>query len=435
MQRGLMLQIDSIEVLNPSPWNKLEIPDRLNGEGVAVAVMAIQGGYLLFISDDGILLPTGFASTLSDPTEALPIMANQLQKELQPDAPEYVGTRIGRAKVFSSMARRAGVDNTAQILPVKLAIGAQESMVWFVGPVPHPEKAFLNRLPKSEQRNKKAKLFSDEILSNFAVNDDDLDLSSFTFETKSDEENAGVTNLNSNEENSENTKNERYKADLGKLLALKSVTNDPVKEDVQKPEEPESERDSQTEIEPITISIPEIDVVEPEVLTSEPEQPKIELNVQTELEPEPEPLPEPTCEEPAEPEPIVNSQLVELEPTDAPESDIAPPEVEVSKPEIVCEESDLSTNESPVAESQLAEDSTISVDSILQNHPALKMPIRLEAALAHRLCSVQEILNWRPGNVIEFGDLQPNVALEAKGVILAHGKPIVQNMRIGLQLE
>ena len=172
LQRGLGIQIDSVECLEPYPWNKLEIPERLNGEGITIAIMAQQGGYLLFISDDGILLPAEYGTTLDDPTQPLPVMANQLQKELQPDAADYVGKRIGKAKVFSSMARRAGVDNSAQILPIKLVIGGQESLIWFIGSVPHPDRAFAKRNPNPESKSKKSKLFSDEILANFTVSSD-----------------------------------------------------------------------------------------------------------------------------------------------------------------------------------------------------------------------------------------------------------------------
>ena len=174
LQRGLGIQIDSVECLEPYSWNKLEIPERLNGEGITIAIMSQSGGYLIFISDDGILLPAGYRTMLDDPTQSLPVMANQLQKELQPDAPDYVGKRIGKAKVFSSMARRAGVDNSAQILPIKLVIGGQESLIWFVGNVPHPDRAFAKRNPNPELKSKKSKLFSDEILANFTVSSDIL---------------------------------------------------------------------------------------------------------------------------------------------------------------------------------------------------------------------------------------------------------------------
>ena len=49
--------------------------------------------------------------------------------------------------------------------------------------------------------------------------------------------------------------------------------------------------------------------------------------------------------------------------------------------------------------------------------------------------SVAEILSWKPGSVIEFDNIQPTITLESKGVVLGRGKPIEQNMRIGIQLE
>ena len=70
-----------------------------------------------------------------------------------------------------------------------------------------------------------------------------------------------------------------------------------------------------------------------------------------------------------------------------------------------------------------------------RSHPALKMPVMLDAVISRRSCSVAEILSWKPGNVIEFDSIQPTITLESNGVALGQGKPIEQNLRIGIQLE
>ena len=443
MQRGLGIQIDSVKCLEPTSWNKLEIPERLNGEGIAVAIMAQQGGYLLFISDDGILLPAGYGATLTDPTQPLPVMANQLQKELQPDAPDYVGKRIGKAKVFSSMARRAGVDNSAQILPIKLVIGGQESLIWFIGSVPHPDRAFAKRNPNPELKSKKSKLFSDEILANFTVSSDILnplpDSSQPTEETTEflDESSSEINN-----------KSERHKADLGRLLALKSAAVEdkdwrptsslnvesqkdiftlPAIDEDKEEEEEDEEQESLTEQELastvqsslITQSCP-IDVEQDVVIVQG------------------EPVPEGVI-----PECITSEDVIPEETTQ--EKDSQEDEVVDDLPEEPVSE-DVDSEETPDLWDQddakrytvhpaHADYPTVHRKPPISSHPALKMPVSLDAVISQRRCMVQDILSWKPGSVIEFDDIQPTVLLESNGVVLGHGKPIEQNMRIGIQLE
>lgn len=468
MQRGLGIQIDSVKCLEPYSWNKLEIPERLNGEGITIAIMAQQGGYLLFIADDGILLPAGFGTTLDDPTQPLPIMANQLQRELQPDAPDYVGKRIGKAKVFSSMARRAGVDNTAQILPINLGIGGQESVVWFIGTVPHPERAFAKRTPNSESKSKKTKLFSDEILSNFTVSSDIInstdDVSQPIEETKD------LLTESSDEIN----RSERPKADLGRLLALKSAAvednsdwqrenaNDIIDNQEEKNEEQRCQSPLPSD-EIIPDSSGSVDCLQNETITDQTLASTLQSSLLTQ-----------SC-------PIDAEQDVVIVQGDAIPEDLIPeiPDAEVVIPEESTPENDVQENavvqEDAVPDNDLSEDTvpdneednSLEEDSPeetsaatsednakrytvhpahinypvshlvppIPSHPALKMPVSLMAVISHRNCLVQDILSWKPGTVIEFDNIQPTITLESKDVVLGRGKPIEQNMRIGIQLE
>ena len=439
LQRGLGIQIDSAECLTPYPWNKLEIPERLNGEGIAVAIMAQQGGYLLFISDDGILLPAGYGSTLNDPTQPLPVMANQLQKELQPDAPDYVGKRIGKAKVFSSMARRAGVDNSAQILPIKLVIGGQESLIWFTGSVPHPDRAFAKRNPNAELKSKKSKLFSDEILANFTVSSDILN--PIVDSAPSAEETAEFLDESVSEINN---KSERHKADLGRLLALKSAAVEDkdwqttgtldfeTQDELSTPPTTDEEEQSYTEQElasaiqsslttqscPVdadqdvvivqSAAIPE--GIIPEVVTSDDV-------ISEETPPEADSQQDDAAEDVPE-EPV--SEDVNLEDVDSEESRELTSDDDVKLYTVHPAHVDYPTAHSAPS---------------LLSHPALKMPVSLDAVISRRSCSVAEILSWKPGNVIEFDSVEPTVTLESNGVALGQGKPIEQNLRIGIQLE
>ena len=432
LQRGLGIQIDSAECLAPYPWNKLEIPERLNGEGIAVAIMAQQGGYLLFISDDGILLPAGYGATLNDPTQPLPVMANQLQKELQPDAPDYVGKRIGKAKVFSSMARRAGVDNSAQILPIKLVIGGQESLIWFVGNVPHPDRAFAKRNPNPELKSKKSKLFSDEILSNFTVSSDILN--PIVDSSQSAEETAELL-----DESPEINKSERHKADLGRLLALKSSAVED--KDWQTTGSLDVEIQEELNTQP-TINEEEKSYTEQE-LASAVQSSLTTQSCPVDADQDVVIVQSAAIPEGIIPEVVTSEDVISEETT--PETDSQEDEVVEDIPEEPVEE-DVDLEESPELTSQdgakryivhqaHVDYPTAHSASSLLSHPALKMPVSLDAVISRRNCSVAEILSWKPGNVIEFDSVQPTVTLESNGVALGQGKPIEQNLRIGIQLE
>ena len=432
LQRGLGIQIDSAECLAPYPWNKLEIPERLNGEGIAVAIMAQQGGYLLFISDDGILLPAGYGATLNDPTQPLPVMANQLQKELQPDAPDYVGKRIGKAKVFSSMARRAGVDNSAQILPIKLVIGGQESLIWFVGNVPHPDRAFAKRNPNPELKSKKSKLFSDEILSNFTVSSDILN--PIVDSSQSAEETAELL-----DESPEINKSERHKADLGRLLALKSSAVED--KDWQTTGSLDVEIQEELNTQP-TINEDEKSYTEQE-LASAVQSSLTTQSCPVDADQDVVIVQSAAIPEGIIPEVVTSEDVISEETT--PETDSQEDEVVEDMPEEPVEE-DVDLEESPELTSQdgakryivhqaHVDYPTAHSASSLLSHPALKMPVSLDAVISRRNCSVAEILSWKPGNVIEFDSVQPTVTLESNGVALGQGKPIEQNLRIGIQLE
>ena len=449
IQRGLGLQIDSVECLEPSSWNKLEIPERLNGEGITIAIMAQQGGYLLFISDDGILLPAGYGTTLNDPTQPLPIMANQLQKELQPDAPDYVGKRIGKAKVFSSMARRAGVDNTAQVLPIKLEIGGQESNIWFIGTVPHPDRAFAKRNPNQESKSKKSKLFSDEILANFTVSSDILN--PIPESNQPAEETMELLDESCSEISN---KSGRQKADLGRLLALKSAAVDE-NADWQRTntiESQEEKSDEQNSLQPLPsdediLNSGSVDCIQNETISE-----TLASTVQSSLF-------TPSC-------PIDVEKDVVIVQGDAVPEDIFP---EVKNMEDVTDEeaapetddlkddiSEEAIQEDSASENAAEKTSNLTFEDKAKRytvhpahidyptahqvrppslHPALKTPVTLDAVVSHRSCLIQEILSWKPGSVIEFDAIEPTVALESNGVVLGRGKPIEQNMRIGIQLE
>ncbi len=460
MQRGLGIQIDSAECLEPYSWNKLEIPERLNGEGIAVAIMAQQGGYLLFISDDGILLPSGYGATLNDPTQPLPVMANQLQRELQPDAPEYVGKRIGKAKVFSSMARRAGVDNSAQILPVKLDIGGQESLIWFIGSVPHPDRAFAKRTPNPESKSKKSKLFSDEILANFTVSSDILN--PIPDSDQPTEETAELLDESSEIIN----KSERHKADLGRLLALKSASVEEnsdwqrtnLKDIIENQEENNEEQSCPAPL-PSDDVIPNsssVDCLQNETIIDQELASTVQsslitpsctvdaendvLIVQGDAIPE-DIIPEVCDSEDAQPEEAHTEEekskdvvaedgnLEETVPED--DEDDALEEVPEESSELSFEDRDKRYTVHPAHIDYPAAHQVRPQPS----HAALKMPVSLDAVISRRSCSVAEILNWKPGSVIEFEDIQPTITLESNGVVLGRGKPIEQNMRIGIQLE
>lgn len=486
LQRGLGIQIDSVECLDPYPWNKLEVSDRLNGEGITIAIMAQQGGYLLFVSDDGILLPAEYGTTLNDPTQPLPIMANQLQKELQPDASDYVGKRIGKAKVFSSMARRAGVDNSSQILPIKLDIGGQESLIWFVGSVPHPDRAFAKRNPTPESKSKKSKLFSDEILANFTVSSEILNPL-----PDSEQPTEESTNLLDESCSEIDNKPERHKADLSRLLALKSSSIEdnnewlPVKaeypnekqKDVlsdsplllpvlsdeklnREPAESDCQQDETDQtISPllqsslITDSCP-VDMEQDVVIVqgdSIPEEGIPELVSAEDVAPENVIIPdcadveenavlEDNAQEDLEDDYQVVSEDDSLEDTEddvqedaveASEDDVLYDAAEEEAPELTSEDGDMRyTVHSAHIDYPVAHRA-----SLIPSHAALKMPVTLDAVVSRRSCLVQEILSWKPGKVIEFDDIQPTITLESNGVVLGHGKPIEQNMRIGIQLE
>ena len=434
MQRGLGIQIDSLECLEPYSWNKLEIPERLNGEGIAVAIMAQQGGYLLFISDDGILLPAGYGETLNDPTQPLPVMANQLQKELLPDAPDYVGKRIGKAKVFSSMARRAGVDNSAQILPIKLVIGDQESLIWFIGTVPHPDRAFAKRNPNPELKSKKSKLFSDEILANFTVSSDILN--PLPDSSQSTEETTEFLDESSSEINN---KSERQKADLGRLLALKSAAVE------DKDWRPTSIQDVENQEELYTppISDKEDESISEQELASTVQSSLITQSCPIDVERDVVIVQGETVPEGVIPECITSEDVISEETT--PEKDSQEDETAEDFPEEPVLEN-VDSEETPDLTSQddvkrytvhpaHADYPTVHRTQPIPSHPALKMPVSLDAVISQRRCLVQDILSWKPGSVIEFDDIQPTILLESNGVILGHGKPIEQNMRIGIQLE
>ena len=459
MQRGLGIQIDSLECLEPYSWNKLEIPERLNGEGIAVAIMAQQGGYLLFISDDGILLPAGYGATLTDPTQPLPVMANQLQKELQPDAPDYVGKRIGKAKVFSSMARRAGVDNSAQILPIKLVIGDQESLIWFIGNVPHPDRAFAKRNPNPELKSKKSKLFSDEILANFTVSSDVFN--PIPDSPLPEEETPELLDESSSEINN---KSERQKADLGRLLALKSSTVEEnadwqrtnLKDIIENPEEKNEEQNTSDPL-PSDEFTPNSDSVDclqndaiSETLASTVQSSLFTQSCPVDVEKDVVIVQGDAIPEDIFPE-VSNSEDVDSEEsaleTDIPED--AAKDDNLEQTALEDEEDDALEDipeETPELTSQddakrytvhpaHADYPTVHRAQPIPSHPALKMPVSLDAVISQRRCLVQDILSWKPGSVIEFDDIQPTVLLESNGVVLGHGKPIEQNMRIGIQLE
>ncbi len=457
LQRGLGIQIDSVECLDPYPWNKLEVSDRLNGEGITIAIMAQQGGYLLFVSDDGILLPAEYGTTLNDPTQPLPIMANQLQKELQPDAPDYVGKRIGKAKVFSSMARRAGVDNSSQILPIKLDIGGQESLIWFVGSVPHPDRAFAKRNPTPESKSKKSKLFSDEILANFTVSSEILNPL-----PDSEQPTEESTNLLDESCSEIDNKPERHKADLRRLLALKSGTVEEnsdwqrtnLKEIIENPEEKNKEQDIPSPLlsDEIIPDSNSVDCLPSESITDQALASTVQSSLIT-----------PGC-------PIDAHQDVVIVQGDAIPENIIPEVCDSEDSERKQPEESSLKNESEedvIAEDDISED-VIPEDAVDEeaseltseydakrykfhpahnkypihhrvptapSHPALKMPVLLDAVVSRRSCLVQEILSWKPGCVIEFDDIQPTITLESNGVVLGRGKPIEQNMRIGIQLE
>ena len=487
MQRGLGIQIDSVKCLEPYSWNKLEIPERLNGEGITIAIMAQQGGYLLFIADDGILLPAGFGATLDDPTQPLPIMANQLQRELQPDAPDYVGKRIGKAKVFSSMARRAGVDNTAQILPINLDIGGQESVIWFIGTVPHPERAFAKRTPNSESKSKKTKLFSDEILSNFTVSSDIINSTDDSSQPVEEETTDLLT-----ESGVEINRSERPKADLGRLLALKSATvedNSEWQTTIFKDSE-KQEENNETQNDAFPLAIPSVEElscsnstacqhgesIADQTLASTVQSSLLTQSCPVDVEPDViivqgDPISEDIIPETNDSEDVVSddalsenetSEDVDIE--DHSNEDAS----ENNRADDISDETDLD-NEDPeeaVSEDAVSEESVpegavhetsepTSEDDCkrytvhpahnnypvthlvppIPTHPALKMPVSLMAVISHRNCLVQEILSWKAGCVIEFDNIQPTITLESKGVVLGQGKPIEQNMRIGIQLE
>ena len=471
MQRGLGIQIDSVKCLEPYSWNKLEIPERLNGEGITIAIMAQQGGYLLFIADDGILLPAGFGTTLDDPTQPLPIMANQLQRELQPDAPDYVGKRIGKAKVFSSMARRAGVDNTAQILPINLDIGGQESVIWFIGIVPHPERAFAKRTPNSESKSKKTKLFSDEILSNFTVSSNIIN--STDDSSQPTEETTDLLNESSVEIN----RSERPKADLRRLLALKSAAvedNSEWQTTIFKDSEKQEENnESQNDAFPLAIpSVEELscsnstacqhgESIADQTLASTVQSSLLTQSCPVDVEQDViivqgDPISENIIPETNDSEDVVSDDAlsenespedVDIEDSsneDASknENDDIPDETDLDnegQEESVQEESGLLTSEDDAKRYTVhPAHNNYPVTHLVRpvpSHPALKMPVSLMAVISHRNCLVQEILSWKPGYVIEFDNIQPTITLESKGVVLGQGKPIEQNMRIGIQLE
>ena len=460
LQRGLGIQIDSVECLEPYPWNKLEIPERLNGEGITIAVMAQQGGYLLFVSDDGILLPAEYGTTLDDPTQPLPIMANQLQKELQPDAPDYVGKRIGKAKVFSSMARRAGVDNSAQILPVKLDIGGQESLIWFIGSVPHPDRAFAKRTPNPESKSKKSKLFSDEILANFTVSSDILNPipdSDPPIEESTDLLDESCTEIIN--------KSERHKADLGRLLALKSAAVEENSDwqrtnlkDIIKNQEEKTADQNCPEPLPSDEIIPNSSSVD--CLQNESISDTLASTVQSSLL-------TPSCPVDAENDVVIvqgDAIPEDFIPEISNSEDAVPEEThpeeektddafaeDVNSEETVPEDDENDElEEVPEESSDLSfedDDKRYTVHSAhidypaahqvrpQSSHAALKMPVTLDAVISQRRCLVQDILSWKPGSVIEFDVIQPTITLESNGVILGRGKPIEQNMRIGIQLE
>lgn len=480
MQRGLGIQIDSVKCLEPYPWNKLEIPERLNGEGVTIAIMAQQGGYLLFISDDGILLPAGFRTTLDDPTQPLPIMANQLQKELQPDAPEYVGKRIGKAKVFSSMARRAGVDNTAQILPINLDIGGQESIIWFIGSVPHPERAFAKRTPNSESKSKKTKLFSDEILANFTVSSDII--SSTDDSAQPIEETTELLNESSVEIN----RTERPKADLERLLALKSATVEDNSEWQSAIFMEKKEETDETQNGSLRPPVPSVDELSYSNSTAYHQgesvaDPTLASTVQSSLL-------TPSCPIDVEKDVVIvqgDSISEDIIPEDCNSEDSAPDNThtenevqeDVADEDVITNEdasenedvndipdetdlenevqedvadedviaNDVASEEPELPSADDAKQYTVHPAHInypvahcvppISSHPALKMPVSMVAVISHRSCLVQDILSWKPGSVIEFDNIQPTITLESNGVVLGQGKPIEQNKRIGIQLE
>ena len=451
-QRGLGKNMESIECLSCQNWNKLEIPEALNGGGVVVVITAEQGGFLIFLPDDGVLLPLDYASTLTDPTEPLPSMAVELQKNLIPDSPGYYGKRIGKAKVFSSMVRRAGVKESTQILPVKLHFGGFDSQIWFVGDVPHPERAFAKRNPALEQRSKKVKLFSDEILSEFHTR---IDFPSSTIESvdstdselfSTDSEKYVSDELQSRPETGEilsesasphGEKPTRRFANLSGLLALKQKNQDIL--DI-------SDKNTVRAVETVSVSDYNHTINTKSLLESEEAAPALAVH-EALIQPA-ESEKEPICVLPPEPMPIVPDSIpmeiktisaaesllktltqVNCEPETSPSAVSAVPAAEAAVP-LCSEPAEEFPQEIQAAAEQTAalplafsEESTIK-QQLIENNPLLKLPVRLEALVTRRAFTLQDILRWKPGDIIEFAPIEPVLELGIKTAVLAKGRVV-----------
>ena len=305
-------------------------------------------------------------------------------------------------------------------------------------------------------------MFSDEILENFTVSSDILSPSSdSSLPTEETTEFLDETSEISD-------KSERHKADLGRLLALKSSAVEEnsdwqkinLKEIIENQKDKDEEHDCQCQL-PFDEIAPKSDSVD--CLQNESISETLASTVQSSLF-------TPSCPIDVEkdvviaqgdviPEdifPEINDSEDVISEDDSPENDVPEDVVEEdvaleeTVPEDVVEE-DVSFEETvPEETSELPSEDDVKSYTV---HPAhtdypsahnalsqrslqtLKMQIPLDAVISRRSFSVADILRWKPGSVIEFDDIEPTIILESNGVALGRGKPIEQNLRIGIQLE
>ncbi len=451
----------------PQNWNILEIPEPLNGGGVTIVITAEHGGFLVFIPDDGILLNQGFAETLTDPTQPLPSMAVELQKKLIPDSPDYFGKRIGKAKVFSSMARRAGVSDACLIVPIQITVADISHQIWFIGDVPHPERAFAKRNPALEQRIKKTKLFSEEILSDLQAPTEILPLLN-----PSESENSDLTSAQTVQIEPAHDKSSRRLANLSGLLALKQQHLDsfcqlnnlngggletnlipdynnshnsnstqtdcsnPAQDDVR---ELEAALQSQPEL-PVSQTITPLYQVPPLIsdgyLTAD--VPALSESVQTvsaalslvetiaQAEREEQ---SPTVEIQAESAEPVETQAESTKPVGIQAESAEPVEVqaESTKPEEIQAES--------TEPEEIQAESTEPDLSAVINHPLLNIKVKLAAVITHRQFILNDIIKWKPGEVIPFDFPADCVAINVKNQTVACGKAVLFNGKPAVQIE
>lgn len=94
-----------------------------------------------------------------------------------------------------------------------------------------------------------------------------------------------------------------------------------------------------------------------------------------------------------------------------------------------------STPKARVHLSQLQENLTTAERTTPTSNAALKTPVRIDAIFGRTTLTVAELLNLRPGSVLQLEEMAGElVTLEANGVPIAKGEIVVVDHHFGIRL-